>query len=184
MPLPLAALVALSLGALFAYVARSALAQIDGPLWSSRPTTIVAAFAGFVYLPALSYFAAFHGDWAYMYFIAWRHVPSAIDLAVVAMCAALVPLAFMLAAPFARARRGPVVIAMMATPSACAALLAVVLQRRLTTNATFVQFSHDWGTHPAAASALGKAMLVAIGICAAASFWCVRLLRSVASKPR
>ncbi len=180
MPLPLAALIALSLGALFAYVARATLAQLDGPLWSARPTMLVVAFAAFVYLPALSYFAAFHGDWAYMYFVAWRRVPSAIDLAIVVACAALIPVAFVVTAPFARARKNPTVIGMMAAPAVVAALLAIVLQKRLTTNASFIQFSNDWGTHPAAASALGKAMLVAIAATAMGALWCVRLLRSPA----
>jgi hypothetical protein len=178
MPLPLAALVALSLGALFAHAARAALSQSDGSLWASRPTAIVAAFAAFVYLPALAYFTAFHGDWAYMYFVAWRRVPSAIDLAVVAGCAALVPAAFVLCAPFSRAQRRNVVVAMIATPAAAVAILAVVLQRRLVTTATFVQFSYGEGTRPAVASALGRAMLVAIVVCVAAAVWCARLLRT------
>jgi hypothetical protein len=181
MPLPLAALVALSLGALFAYVARVALSQSDGPFWSSRPTLVVVAFAAFVYLPAVAYFTAFHGDWSYMYFVPWRHVPSAIDLAVVVACAALVPGAFVAAAPFSRAQRGNVVLAMMAAPAVCAAVLAGLFEARLTTNATFVQFTYGVGTHPAAASALGRAILVAIVVGTAGALWCVRLLRAAAT---
>ncbi len=178
MPLPLAALVALSLGALFAYVARGALSQSDAPSWSSRSMVVVASFAAFVYLPAVAYFTAFHGDWSYMYFVPWRTVPSAIDLAVVAVCAALVPGAFALAAPFSRAQRQNLVLAMMAAPAATATVLAAVFERRLTTNATFVQFTYGVGTHPAAASALGRAILVTVAVGAAGALWCVRLLRA------
>ena len=66
MPLPLAALVALAIGALFAHASRAALAQSDAPVISSKPIGVAAAFGAFVYLPACAYFAAFHGDWAYM----------------------------------------------------------------------------------------------------------------------
>lgn len=179
MPLPLAALVALSLGALFAYVARVELAQEDAPIVSSRAFAIVVAFAGLVYLPAIAYFAAFHGDWAYMYFVAWRRVPSAIDLAVVLACTALVPAGFVIAAPFARARRREVVMALIAGPAALAAILAVVFQHRVGTSATFAQFKHDFDTAPVARAALGRAMLVAIAVATVAALWAVRLLRSV-----
>ncbi len=178
MPLPLAALVALALGALFAHAARAMLAQSDAPLFSSRPIAVAAAFATFVYLPAIAYFAAFHGDWAYMYFVSWRRVPSAIDLAVVLACAALVPAGFLAAAPLARARRREAVIAMIAVPAGAAAALALVFEHRLGTSATFAQFANDFDTHPIAATALGRAVLVAVATCAAAAVFCVRLLHS------
>jgi hypothetical protein len=181
MPLPLAALVAFSLGALFAHVARSELAQSDA-LAASRPMAIATAFAAFVYLPAVAYFAAFHGDWAYMYFIAWRRVPSAIDLALVVACAALVPAGFFVAAPLARAKKREVVIALVAIPAAVAVALAVTFERRIATSATFAQFTNDFDTHPIAEAALGRAMLVAIAACAAATLWCVKLLRTPRAK--
>ena len=177
MPLPLAALVALSLGALFAHVARAEL-SLDEPIVSSRPLAIVSAFAGLVYLPAVAYFAAFHGDWAYMYFVAWRRVPSAIDLAVVLACTALVPAGFAIAAPFARTKRREIVLAMIASPAALAGILAVVLQHRVGTSATFAQFKHGFDTEPVARTALGRAMLVAIAVTTAAALWAARLLRT------
>jgi len=183
-PLPLAALVALSVGALFAHVARAELSQGE-PLLSSRPLAIVAAFAGLVFLPAVAYFAVFHGDWAYMYFVAWRRVPSAIDLAVVLACTALVPAGFAIAAPFARTKRREIVMAMIATPAALAAILAIVFQHRVGTSATFAQFKHGFDTEPVARTALGRAILVAVAITTGAALWGVRLLRSPsAPKPK
>jgi hypothetical protein len=183
-PLPLAALVALSLGALFAHVARTDLDGRDGGVESTtsvvfgaRPLRHVVAFAAFVYLPALAYFTAVHGDWAYMYFVAWRRVPSALDLVLVVTCAALVPVGFVCAAPFARARRRNVVVGMIAVPTLLAVMLALAFQHRVGTSATFVQFSINEDTRPITASGLGRAMLVAITVCAAAALWCVRLLR-------
>jgi hypothetical protein len=175
-PLPLAALIALSLGALFAHVARAELAQSDAMV-ASRPLAVVGAFAAFVYLPAIAYFAAFHGDWSYMYFVPWRRVPSAVDLVAVLACAALVPAGFVATAPFSRARKRNVVVALIAAPAAVAAVLAVVLEQRLATSATYVQFSLDEGTRPVVASALGRAVFVAFTVGGAATLWCVRLLR-------
>jgi hypothetical protein len=179
MPLPLVALVALSIGALFAHVARAELAHEDAPIVSSRPLAIVVAFAGLVFLPAVAYFAAFHGDWAYMYFVAWRRVPSAIDLAVVLACTALVPAGFVVAAPFARTKRREIVVALIASPATLAAILAIVFQHRVGTSATFAQFKNGFDTEPVAHAALGRAMLVAIAVTTAAALWTVRLLRSV-----
>ena len=178
MPLPLAALVALSLGALFAQVARAELSQSDLPAYMSRPMRITLGFAFFVYLPALAYFTAFHGDWAYMYFVAWRHVPSALDLVFVVGCVALVPAAFVITAPLARARHQSVVVALMAAPMLIAVLLALVLKRRLGTSANYLQFSIAEGTRPVPASGLGRAVLVALTVSAAGVLWAVRLLRT------
>jgi len=178
MPLPLAALIAFAVGALFAHVARVELAQSDAPLVSSRPMAVAAAYAAFVWVPAMAYFAAFHGDWAYMYFVAWRRVPSAIDLAVVLACTALVPAGFVIAAPFARSKRREIVMALIATPAAIAAILAIVFQHRVGTSATFAQFKLGEGTEPVARAALGRAMLVAIAVATVAALWAARLLRS------
>lgn len=181
MPLPLAALVALALGALFAHVARSELAQTDA-LLPSRPMAIVAAFAALVYAPAVGYFAAFHGDWAYMYFVPWRHVPSALDLVLVATCAALVPAGFLIAAPFARARRRAAVMALVGVPAGLATLLGIACEHRLATSATFVQYAHDFGTQPLSSTALGRAVLWAILVGAASTLWSVRLLRAAPAR--
>ena len=184
MPLPLAALVALALGALFAHVARSELSQTDKPLVASRPMAIAVGFAAFVFAPAIGYFAAFHGDWAYLYLVPWRRIPSAIDLLLVGLCAALVPAGFLIAAPFARAKRRSAVMAMIGAPAGLAVLIAVLCQHRLATSATFVQYAHDFGTQPMSATALGRAVLWAILVSVASALWAVRLLRTApARKP-
>lgn len=182
MPLPIAALVALALGALFAYVARSELSLTDRPLVATRPMGIVAAFAAFVYAPAIGYFAAFHGDWAYLYLVPWRRIPSALDLVLVASCAALLPVGFLIAAPFARAKRRSAVMGMIGAPAGAAVLLALACQHRLATSATFVQYAHDFGTQPMSATALGRAVLWAILVATVGALWSVRLLRSAPTR--
>src|SRR5216110_2471872 len=68
-PLPFAPLVGIALGALFAWLARSELARSDQPLPTTRPFVLVTAFAGVVFAPAVGYFVAFHGDWAWLYLV-------------------------------------------------------------------------------------------------------------------
>lgn len=177
MPLPLAALVALALGASFAWSARSELAQEDGPLVSSRPFAIVLAFALFVYAPILGYFTAYHGDWAYLYLVSWRKVPSAVDLAAVLGCGALIPTGFALAAPFARGRHLTITLTMLGLPLAAASILAILWQHRLGVSASYAQFQGRFGVVAISQAALGRAVLVALTIGGAATAWCGRLLR-------
>ena len=37
--------------------------------------TVVAAFAGLVWVPVVGYFVAFHGDWSYLYVVPGQRVP-------------------------------------------------------------------------------------------------------------
>src|SRR5438045_9383789 len=99
MPLPFAWLVAFALGAAFARAAQGEIARSEGPLVMSRPVLVVVAFAALVVAPVAGYFAAFHGDWAYLYGVNWQDVPSAVDLVLVALAAALVPAGFAAAIP-------------------------------------------------------------------------------------
>jgi hypothetical protein len=176
-PLPLAALVALALGASFAWIARAELAQEDGPLVSSRPFAIVLAFALFVYAPMVGYFTAFHGDWAYLYLVSWRKVPSAVDLAAVLGCGALIPTGFTLAAPFARGRHLTITLSMIGLPLAAASVLALLWQHRLGVSASYAQFQGRFGVVAISQAALGRAVLVGLTTFGAASAWCGRLLR-------
>jgi hypothetical protein len=73
-------------------------------------------------------------------------------------------------------------MAMIAAPAALAAAAAFVFQHRVATSATFAQFKHDFDTQPLAQAALGRAVLVAIGVSAAATVWAVRLLRQPRTK--
>ncbi len=177
MPLPIAVLVALSLGAAFAWIARAEVAHHDGSVVTSRPFRIAVAYAALVYAPAIGYFTTFHGDWVYLYFVPWRRVPSAVDLALVLACAAAVPAGFALGAPLARGGRSGGMLAAVGVPAALAALIAAILQRRLSTSATYAQFQGDFGTQPIVQASLGRAVLVALAVSALAVAWCVRLLR-------
>jgi len=70
-PLPLAALVALSLGASFAWSQGSSSLRATCRR-SSRAFNVGSAFAVLVWAPNRGYFTAFPRDWAYLYLVPWR----------------------------------------------------------------------------------------------------------------
>lgn len=195
-PLPFAPLVGLALGALLAWLGRAeppgrsataagapsdALAAQEAVsiagVATSRPLALVLAYAACVYAPIVGYFVAFHGDWAYLYFVPWRAVPSALDLALVLVSAATVPLGFVAAGRAARAKRLGTVGLVGGVPAALVLALVVALQRRLATSATYVQFHGGFGTEPITASLLGPAVLWMGLVGTAGALWCAYQLK-------
>jgi len=160
MPIPFAPFVGLALGAALAWVAGPELASGEGPIIASRPFAIVVAFAALVWLPVVAYFVAFHGDWSYLYVVAWRRVPSAVDLGLVLLAAVAVVGGFWGAVRFVGKRRfGPVAVLVVA-PGALAIAGLSIAARRLAVSGTYAQFHGDFGTEPIGASPLGKGVLL------------------------
>jgi hypothetical protein len=181
MPIPLAPLIGLALGAGMAWVAGPELARDDGPIPLSRPFLLVAAFAMLVWLPAVGYFLACHADWSYLYMVPSQHVPAAVDMALGLLAAASVAGGFRLAAPAVRRRRAGPVVALVLVPAAVSAVTCVLAAGRLAVSGTFAQFHGDFGTEPIAASTLGKGVLFMGAVVAVGVVWVVRaLLRSAA----
>ena len=178
MPLPFAWLVAFALGAAFARAAQGEITKTEGPLVTSRPMLVVLGFAGLVLFPIVGYFAAFHGDWAYLYAVSWQDVPSAVDLVAALAAAALVPAGFLAAVPAIRAKRTPVVSAMVGAPLAVCAVLALVFARRLVVSATHAQYVGGFGIDSIGASPLGRGVLLGALVLVAGAAWAVRELRS------
>jgi len=173
-------LVAFALGASFSRVAQGEIARSEGPLLASRTMAVVAGFAAFVYLPVMGYFAAFHGDWAYLYFVNWQTVPSAVDLAFVLLGAVLVPMGFAAGVAFIRTRQSRAagaISVLVGLPVGLAALLAIVFLRRLAVSASAAQYAGGFGVEPIASSTLGKGVLCALLAVGAATGWAVRALR-------
>ena len=182
MPIAFAPLFGLALGAAHAWIAAAELARDDGPIVASRSFAIVAAFGGFVWLPVVGYFVAFHGDWSYLYVVPWRRVPGAIDQGLVLLAAAAVVGSFWLAAEPVRKRRfGPVVAAIVG-PSAVAVAGLTVAARRLAVSGTYAQFHGDFGTQSISASPLGKGVLLMGAVLARGSAWTVRWLVRMGSE--
>ena len=184
MPIAFAPLLGLALGAALAWVAAPELMRIDGPVIACRPFAVVAAFAGFVWLPVVGYFAAFHGDWSYLYLVAWQRVPSAVDLGLVLLGGAAVVGGFWLAVRPVRTRRLRPVAALVIAPAVLAAVGVALTARRLAVSGTYAQFHGDFGTEPIGSSALGKGVLLMDVALALGIAWTVRALLRMASEAK
>jgi hypothetical protein len=182
-PIPFAPLVGFLVGVALAWVARGELGRDDGPLVASRPMAIVSAFAVLVYTPIVGYFVTFHGDWAYLYLVSSHRIPSAIDLALVLVSGASVPLGTLLASPAARARRLNTIAWLGGIPAVLVAALFAWSARRLAWSATYAQFHGDFGTEPIASSALGRGVLWMAIVAALGLAFGVRCIGSRSDNP-
>jgi hypothetical protein len=183
-PVPFALLFGLSLGAALAWIAAPELGSSDAPIVASRPFAIVVAFAGFVWVPVVGYFVAFHGDWSYLYLVPWRRVPSAIDLGLVLLAGAAVVGGFCAAVAPVRKRSFTPVLLLMTIPSGVAFGALAFAARRLAVSGTFAQFYGDFGTEPIGASLLGRGVLLLGGLLALGIAWTVRSLVRMAADAR
>lgn len=158
MPLLLGPLVAIALGAIFAWLGRAEAPREDEHAFRAR-AAVVLAFAALVYAPACAYFPLFAGDWALFYLLDHRDVPSAIELVVIVADAALVVGGFA-AGHLAAKRRAPrSIVALAAAPLALSLAAAAALLSRLRIDGTYHQVTSRFGTQPAAGSPLGWAIL-------------------------
>jgi len=183
-PILFAPLMGVALGAFFAWLARGELARHEASAIASRGFAVVGLFAAFVYTPIVGYFAAFHSDWAYLYWVSAHALASAVDLTLVLASGASVPLGFLAAARWARIERlGPVAI-IGAIPMAVAIGLAMVWQKRLSTSATFTHFHGDFGTEPITSSVLGRGVLLMDFLGLAGIVWCGLQMGSMGRRRR
>lgn len=178
MPLLLAIPVGLLVGLSLAWMARAELARSEVPLALARPFLVSLGLAALVFAPALGYFVALHGDWAYLYLVRSGRIPSAVDLLFVGVASAMVPLGFAAAAPSAIAKNG--------TRLAQAAAVLVVLllaacalgARRLTVSASFAQYHGGFGAIPIGRSPLGRGVLLSWAALAVGYGWTATTLRA------
>ncbi len=178
MPLPLAIPVGLLLGMTLAWLARAELARSEVPLLLARPFLIALGLGGVVFAPVVGYFAAWHGDWAYLYLVRWSRVPSAVDLCLVLVAALQVPMGFAIATPWAIAKRGTRLSRVMAIIGGLLVIGCAVSARRLSVSASFAQYHGGFGGLPVGRSPLGRGILLSWVALAIASAWSVHALRS------
>jgi hypothetical protein len=182
MPIPFAPLLGFALGGILAWVAGPELVRDDGPIVASRPFAVVTAFAALVWLPVVGYFVAFHGDWSYVYAVAWQRVPSAIDLGLVLVASGAVVGGFCLAVGPVRKRRTGPIAAIVVAPGALAIAGLTAAAHRLAVSGTYAQFHGDFGTAPIGSSPLGKGVLfMGIVLCLGVA-WTVRALLRMAAE--
>ena len=178
MPLPLAIPVGLLLGMTLAWLARVELARSEVPLLLARPFLIALGLGALVFAPVVGYFAAWHGDWAYLYLVSSSRVPSAVDLFLVLVAALQVPLGFAIATPWAIAKRGPRVFQGMAGVAAVLVVVCAVFARRLAVSASYAQYHGGFGALALGKSPLGRGILLSWIAVALAYAWSVHALRS------
>jgi hypothetical protein len=157
-------------------------ARGPGAILLSRPFGVVLAFAGFVWLPVVGYFVAFHPDWSYLYLVPHRQVPSAIDLTLVLLAGGAVLLGFWAAVGPVRKRHFASLMALVAVPGALVILALPFCAQRLAVSGTYAQFHGDFGTEPISSSLLGKGVLLMGIILAAGVGWTLRSLSRMASE--
>jgi hypothetical protein len=138
--------------------ARSSAKSQAGAGIGSRSLVIVALFATLVFAPVGAYFLAFEADWSYAYFIDARRIPSALQLALVLVDAASVPVirgSRVVRQESANSCRSSLAGAPMVFTLSCLAATA----GRLGIQATYAQYHGDFGTRPVSGSSLGYALL-------------------------
>jgi hypothetical protein len=169
----------MSLGVLFAWAGAEEVSRSGGGT-TSRTLLVSALFGVLVYAPACGYFSAFFPDWAYAYFLDAEGRPIALDMALLLVDAASLPLAVALFGRGAAARRTNLLIRAAAVPSALAAASLLVLLPRLRVYGTYAQFHGDFGTEPLTGSPVGYALIWMSMVVAGAAAWTVRVLRGLA----
>lgn len=161
MPLPYAPFVAALLGLALAYYGRAELALAERSITGTRTFLVAMCFTAFVFAPALGYFAAFHGDWAYLYLAPAAKIPSAIDLALVLASSSVLPLTLAYAAPLVGERRAPRLLRIAAVLGLVLLVLFTLTFRRVSLSASHAQFKGSFGAVPIGQSPLGRGVLLA-----------------------
>lgn len=158
MPALLGPLVGFSLGVMLAWIARDEADRDDDHGARSR-ALIVALFGALVFAPVCAYFLIFAGDWARFYLVDSRSFPSALDLVLVVIDAAVVPFGFVIARTWGRRRAYRALGALGGVPAVAALILVLIFFPKLRIEGTFHQVRSDFGTQPAAGGPLGYAIL-------------------------
>jgi hypothetical protein len=178
MPLPFALPVGLLLGITLAWAARTELARSEVSLLLLRPFLVALGLGFLVFAPVVGYFAALHGDWAYLYLVRASLVPSALDLLFVLVAAAQVPLGFALGAPWAVARQSARILKLSGALVVVLLVVSAVFARRLGVSASFTQYHGGFGGVPLGRSPLGRGVLLSWATLALGYGWSLHALRS------
>jgi hypothetical protein len=179
MPVAVAPLIGIALGALFAWAGTEELSRVGGSI-TSRSLVVAALFGLLVYAPACGYFEAFFPDWSYAYWLDAQKRPVVLDLALVLADGLSVPFGLALFARSAAARRTAAVARGIAVPSLVAGLALIAMLPRLRIFGTYAEFHGDFGTEPLTGSPAGYALIWMVGIVSVAAAWTLRVLRRLA----
>lgn len=181
MPALLGPLIGFALGVLLAWLARAEASRDDDRSLRAR-AQVAALFGALVFAPACAYFLIFSGDWARFYLVDGRAVPSALDLVLVVVDAAVVPLGFIAARRAGRRRAYRVLGALGGAPTAAALALVLIFFPKLRVEGTYHQVRGDFGTQPVAGGPLGYAILWMNGMILAGFIVSARALEGRATR--
>jgi hypothetical protein len=175
-PVAIAPLIGIALGALFAWAGTEELSRVGGSV-TSRALVVAGLFGLLVYAPACGYFEAFFPVWSYAYLLDAQKRPVALDLALVIADGLSVPLGLSMFARSAAARRTAALARGVAVPSLIASLALIAMLPRLRIFGTYAEFHGDFGTEPLTGSPAGYALIWMVGIVSVTAAFTLRVLR-------
>jgi hypothetical protein len=181
--LPFSVPVGLLFGMSLAWLARIELARSEVPLVLARPFVVAAAFGAIVYAPIVAYFVVMHGDWAYLYLTAFGQIPSAVDLTLIVIAAAQIPLGLAIATPWAIARRGPALLKACTVLGVLLLVACAIAARRLSVSASYAQYHASFGVTPIGKTPLGRGVLLSWVALLAGYAFCLHVLRTPRTEP-
>ncbi len=161
------------MGALSAHAGRDEVRHSADPVWRMEAFLAYALFVGFVLLPAVIYFYAFHGDWFLSYWVDTGRAPWVWGMLAVLFLIGAASLGFWLGAALCRASREGAVRRIAVSALFIAVAVWPLGWDRLSAVGSYRQFTRDYGLVTFLASPAfysGLAMLVIIG---AAFAWLV-----------
>jgi hypothetical protein len=173
LPLLFLLLITIAMGALSAHAGRDEVRHSADPVWRMEAFLAYALFVGFVLLPAVIYFYAFHGDWFLSYWVDTGRAPWVWGMLAVLFLIGAASLGFWLGAALCRASREGAVRRIAVSALFIAAAVWPLGWDRLSAVGSYRQFTRDYGLVTFLASPAfysGLAMLVIIG---AAFAWLV-----------
>lgn len=176
MPAPVAPLLGIALGALFAWAAADELAKGERFGLETRSLVVAALFGLLILAPIAGYFLAAHRDWAYAYLVDPHRLPDVVDPGFLLLDAVSVPAGFVLAANGARSHRFAAVAKVLTAPLVLALMFVFATLPRLSVEATYAQYQGDFGTQPVAGSPLGYGLLTMTVLLVTAVLWTLRSL--------
>jgi hypothetical protein len=177
MPAPIAPFLGWIVGLTFAWAASEPSTRAHAT--PGRTILVVILFSLLVYAPICSYFLAFAPDWSYAYLIDSERLPSAVDLGLVLVNAASVPVGFLLGARHVKGGALSSLTRLGFAPGAVTLLFLAVTIKRLGVEASYAQYHGDFGIQPLAGSPLGYAVLWMFAVLTGAVAWTSHCLRKL-----
>ena len=136
-----------------------------------------ALFGTLVVLPVEAFLLHDYPDWAYLYALRPSAIPSAVDLVVLIVAAALVPAAAWLGARWLERDARYLVLRIVLVVGGLTAAGAISCFRRLTHLGTYAQYKGGYGLRTLTESSLGPGLLLALATLAAGLLVSARALR-------